>query len=355
MIRSVFTSSRRSIGALPINLCARLGVNCRSLSQISFAKNSKNSKGENYSYLHWGMAGVAAASVILLQQQKSETEAEKTVAGVKGGIERTFIAVKPDGTQRALVGEILQRFEQKGYKLVAIKAVVPARTLAEAHYEDLKTRPFFKGLVDYMTSGKAPVIAMVWEGKDVIRQGRRIIGATNPFLEEMQSEMDILKYSMKGVKITACQKTKRFKLKVPGLAEKKPSIVFGDQMYASLFGSVENVEYEAIVIGVLKDELLLLFHDLFLERVFEEDMLFNVRFHFNRTPIRRMHLAIELASQIPRKLKFPTEVPSPPIISGLEKFKKFLNPEQAIAVSNIVNRTSGGVPYIIYGPPGTGT
>ncbi|KAI8804008.1 nucleoside diphosphate kinase [Cladochytrium replicatum] len=107
-------------------------------------------------------------------------EGETTVAGTKGGIERTFIAIKPDGTQRQLVGEIIRRFETKGYKLVAIKAIVPSKDLAEKHYEDLKTRPFFKGLVGYMTSGKAPVIAMVWEGKDVIRQGRRIIGATNP-------------------------------------------------------------------------------------------------------------------------------------------------------------------------------
>ncbi|KAJ3085582.1 hypothetical protein HK102_014027 [Quaeritorhiza haematococci] len=107
-------------------------------------------------------------------------EAGKTAAGVKGGIERTFIAVKPDGTQRGLVGEIISRFERKGYKLVAIKAIVPSRDLAEKHYEDLKGRPFFSGLVNYMTSGAAPVIAMVWEGKDVIRQGRRIIGATNP-------------------------------------------------------------------------------------------------------------------------------------------------------------------------------
>ncbi|KAJ3115593.1 hypothetical protein HDU96_000350 [Phlyctochytrium bullatum] len=103
-----------------------------------------------------------------------------TIAGTKGGIERTFIAIKPDGTQRALVGEIIQRFEKRGFKLVAIKALVPSKALAEKHYEDLSARPFFKGLVQYMTSGKAPVIAMVWEGKDVIRQGRRIVGATNP-------------------------------------------------------------------------------------------------------------------------------------------------------------------------------
>ncbi|KAI8816056.1 NDK-domain-containing protein [Fimicolochytrium jonesii] len=104
----------------------------------------------------------------------------KSAAGVKGGIERTFIAVKPDGTQRRLVGEIVKRFETKGYKLVAIKATVPSKSLAQEHYADLSSRPFFAGLVNYMTSGSAPVIAMVWEGKDVIKTGRKIIGATNP-------------------------------------------------------------------------------------------------------------------------------------------------------------------------------
>ncbi len=78
------------------------------------------------------------------------------------------------------MGKIVDRFETKGYKLVAIKSIVPSRELAEVHYGDLKGRPFYEGLVSYMTSGKAPVIAMVWEGIDVIRQGRRIIGATNP-------------------------------------------------------------------------------------------------------------------------------------------------------------------------------
>jgi len=105
----------------------------------------------------------------------------KPLAGIKGqSSERTFIAVKPDGVQRGLVGKIVSRFEERGYKLVAIKAVVPSRALAEEHYADLRPRPFFKGLVDYMTNGKAPVVAMVWEGKDVIRQGRAMIGATNP-------------------------------------------------------------------------------------------------------------------------------------------------------------------------------
>ncbi|KAI9146386.1 nucleoside diphosphate kinase, partial [Paraphysoderma sedebokerense] len=106
-------------------------------------------------------------------------------AGIKGtATERTFIAVKPDGVQRGLVGDIIKRFEQKGYKLVAMKLLVPQKGLVERHYEDLSERPFYKGLVDYMSNGRAPVVAMVWQGKDVIRQGRRMMGATNPLQAE---------------------------------------------------------------------------------------------------------------------------------------------------------------------------
>ncbi|KAJ3319874.1 hypothetical protein HDV06_005850 [Boothiomyces sp. JEL0866] len=131
------------------------------------------------------VAAILAQQSPLLADAKKPAKVEvKSHAGVQGGIERTFIAVKPDGTQRGLVGKIIQRFEEKGYKLVGLKAIVPSRALAEVHYADLKARPFFKGLVDYMTSGKAPVIAMVWEGPDVIKQGRRIIGATNPLQAE---------------------------------------------------------------------------------------------------------------------------------------------------------------------------
>ncbi|GAM83941.1 hypothetical protein ANO11243_019310 [Dothideomycetidae sp. 11243] len=92
--------------------------------------------------------------------------------------EQTFIAVKPDGVQRGLIGPILTRFEQRGYKLVAIKLVTPSKEHLEKHYSDLSDKPFFKGLVAYMGSG--PVCAMVWEGKDVVKVGRALLGATNP-------------------------------------------------------------------------------------------------------------------------------------------------------------------------------
>ena len=92
--------------------------------------------------------------------------------------ERTFIAIKPDGVQRGLVGEILSRFEQKGFKLIALKQLIPSPSLAEEHYGVHKDRPFFADLVSFITSG--PVVAMVWEGKGVIAGARKLIGATNP-------------------------------------------------------------------------------------------------------------------------------------------------------------------------------
>lgn len=77
-----------------------------------------------------------------------------------------------------MIGKIIQRFEQKGFKLVAIKMLQPTRELAAGHYDDLKSKPFFAGLVNYFSSG--PIIAMVWEGKGVIGTGRKLLGATNP-------------------------------------------------------------------------------------------------------------------------------------------------------------------------------
>ncbi|KEG08759.1 nucleoside diphosphate kinase [Trypanosoma grayi] len=92
--------------------------------------------------------------------------------------ERTFIAVKPDGVQRNLVGEIIQRFEKKGYKLVGLKMLQPSAEQAQQHYIDLASKPFYKDLVAYFSSG--PIVGMVWEGKGVVKGGRTLLGATNP-------------------------------------------------------------------------------------------------------------------------------------------------------------------------------
>jgi len=93
-------------------------------------------------------------------------------------MERTFIAIKPDGVQRGLVGEIIRRFEAKGFQLVGLKLVQVTRELAEKHYAEHRERSFFPGLVEFITSG--PVVAMVWEGKGVIAASRKAIGKTNP-------------------------------------------------------------------------------------------------------------------------------------------------------------------------------
>lgn len=92
--------------------------------------------------------------------------------------ERTFIAIKPDGVHRFLIGEIISRFERKGYKLVGLKVVHPTEDFAKKHYADLAGRPFFPALVQYFSSG--PVVAMVWEGRNAIVNGRKLVGATNP-------------------------------------------------------------------------------------------------------------------------------------------------------------------------------
>nr|XP_020670532.1 nucleoside diphosphate kinase [Pogona vitticeps] len=92
--------------------------------------------------------------------------------------ERTFIAIKPDGVHRGLIGEIIKRFEQKGFRLVAMKFLNASEELLKQHYIDLKDRPFYPGLVKYMNSG--PIVAMVWEGLNVVKTGRIMLGETNP-------------------------------------------------------------------------------------------------------------------------------------------------------------------------------
>jgi len=107
----------------------------------------------------------------------SKNMADSTAPADKS-LERTFIAVKPDGVQRGLIGDIIKRFEQRGYKMVAGKLMTASKEHLETHYEDLKSKPFFPGLINYMSSG--PVFAMVWEGKSVVKMGRMMLGATNP-------------------------------------------------------------------------------------------------------------------------------------------------------------------------------
>ncbi|EGJ29841.1 nucleoside diphosphate kinase [Moorena producens 3L] len=90
--------------------------------------------------------------------------------------------VKPDGVQRNLVGQIIQRFETKGFTLVGLKLMNVSRELAEQHYAVHKERPFFPKLIEFIISG--PVVAMVWEGNGVVASARKIIGATKPLEAE---------------------------------------------------------------------------------------------------------------------------------------------------------------------------
>ncbi|MFA5381568.1 MAG: nucleoside-diphosphate kinase [Candidatus Micrarchaeia archaeon] len=91
--------------------------------------------------------------------------------------ERTLIIFKPDALERHLVGLILNRFEDKGLKLVGMKMVWISKEFGEKHYQEHKDKPFFSILVDYITSG--PVIVAILEGKDAIEVVRRLIGPTN--------------------------------------------------------------------------------------------------------------------------------------------------------------------------------
>jgi len=92
-------------------------------------------------------------------------------------METTYIMIKPDGVQRGLIAEILGRFERKGLKLVGLKSVVPSKETAETHYAVHAERPFYPGLIKFLTSG--PVVCMAWSGKDAITVARTLIGSTN--------------------------------------------------------------------------------------------------------------------------------------------------------------------------------
>lgn len=92
--------------------------------------------------------------------------------------ERTFAMIKPDGVKRRLVGNIISRIEAKGYDIVALKQMVIPRETAERHYGEHAGKPFFDGLVSFITSG--PVVAMVLEGENAIAGWRGMMGTTNP-------------------------------------------------------------------------------------------------------------------------------------------------------------------------------
>lgn len=157
---SRFYSQGRSVGA---------AATVSSTGKAAFFASHYGRTGSGNGSASWisGALALPAAAYLLQDQEVHAAE-----------LERTFIAIKPDGVQRGLISEIISRFERKGYKLVGIKVVIPTKQFAQQHYHDLKERPFFNGLCEFLSSG--PVIAMVWEGQGVITYGRKLIGATDP-------------------------------------------------------------------------------------------------------------------------------------------------------------------------------
>lgn len=93
-------------------------------------------------------------------------------------MERTLILIKPDGVERRLIGEIVSRFERKGFKIAEMKMLQMTKELAEAHYSEHKGRPYYDRLINYITSG--PIVAMVLEEENAVEIARMMIGKTSP-------------------------------------------------------------------------------------------------------------------------------------------------------------------------------
>ncbi|GMI96260.1 hypothetical protein like AT4G23900 [Hibiscus trionum] len=170
-IRSLLSASKNSRFCSEGRAVAAAAVSVN--GKVPLLASAYGNDGSANAFRGW-LSGVFALPVAAYMVQEQEAHAAQN--------ERTFIAIKPDGVQRGLIAEIVSRFERKGFKLVAIKIMVPSKEFAQKHYHDLKDRPFFNGLCGFLSSG--PVIAMVWEGEGVIKYGRKLIGATDPHKSE---------------------------------------------------------------------------------------------------------------------------------------------------------------------------
>jgi nucleoside-diphosphate kinase len=93
-------------------------------------------------------------------------------------MQRTLVLVKPDGVQRGLVGAIVARLERRGLKLIGLKMMRISKEVAARHYAEHQGKPFFDGLIAFITSG--PVVAMIWEGREAVTVVRSLMGATDP-------------------------------------------------------------------------------------------------------------------------------------------------------------------------------
>lgn len=127
---------------------------------------------------------ISSAAVNVKKTELSLEEFLGMLSGLKMS-EMSFVMLKPDAVLRRYSGKILTRFEEKGLKIVATKLLIINKELAEKHYAEHSEKPFFKDLVDYITSG--PVLAFVFEGEGCIPIIRKIVGATNPKEAELGS------------------------------------------------------------------------------------------------------------------------------------------------------------------------
>ncbi|XP_022450038.1 nucleoside diphosphate kinase, mitochondrial isoform X1 [Delphinapterus leucas] len=126
-----------------------------------------------------GLSGRAALRGLMCRTRAPVASllARSSSGGPSWTMERTLVAVKPDGVQRRLVGDVIQRFERRGFKLVGMKMLQAPESILAEHYHDLQRKPFYPALISYMSSG--PVVAMVWEGPNVVCTSRAMIGHTN--------------------------------------------------------------------------------------------------------------------------------------------------------------------------------
>lgn len=99
--------------------------------------------------------------------------------------ERTFVAIKPDGVKRGLIGRIIRKIEDKGFKIVALKMLQVSESLAAKHYEEHVGKPFYDSLIKFITSG--PIVAMVLQGENAVSSVRKFMGKTNPDEAEVGS------------------------------------------------------------------------------------------------------------------------------------------------------------------------
>ncbi|KAK7175319.1 hypothetical protein R3I93_002275 [Phoxinus phoxinus] len=125
--------------------------------------------------VHGARAATLSSTRALGHGHARSLSSDTDLSGIK---ERTLVAVKPDGVQRRLIGDVIKRFEQRGFRLVGLKMLQASDKLLAQHYVSLQKKPFYSSLLYYMTSG--PVVAMVWEGHNVVRSSRMLVGDTDP-------------------------------------------------------------------------------------------------------------------------------------------------------------------------------